>query len=315
MTVRRIAAAALSVLGLLATSCAIPDRGLPTPTRLHVGSWAIQLQGLDRPDAIVALTRARTDLLVVDPLPVTTVPRLRAGGRRVLAYLDVGRAETWRSYWSDGWRPAGPEGPGSPSFLLAPAGDGWEGEHPVAFWDEGWRGILMREVDAILAAGHDGLFLDRVDAAEDAAVVAAAHDAGVDPREAMIALVREVAEHARLLRPEAAILLNGGESLVAGRLDLDDVVDGVVAESVSFSGAASQRWDTPGNADVPVPSAVRFRRLSGIRARGLEVLTLDYASEFENLAAAVEAARFHGLVPCVSRTSLDRPPLYPSHDR
>ena len=49
-------------------------------------------------------------------------------------------------------------------------------------------------------------------------------------------------------------------------------------------------------------------RLRRLRERGVKVFTLDYALQPENVARAIERSRALGLVPCVSRTPLDRLP-------
>ena len=47
---------------------------------------------------------------------------------------------------------------------------------------------------------------------------------------------------------------------------------------------------------------------AAIAASGTPVFTLDYALQPANIASALARSRAHGLVPCVSRTPLDRLP-------
>jgi endo-alpha-1,4-polygalactosaminidase (GH114 family) len=142
-------------------------------------------------------------------------------------------------------------------------------------------------------------------------VAAAAAGEGLDPAKEMATLVRDLAGRARSLRPGFLVLLNDGAPLLAREPDLVPVVDGVVRESVSFSGRPSSRWDDPAGADLEVGAAKRralVRELRAARDAGVAVLTLDYASGEEERGRAIRAARRHGFVPCVSRASLDRLP-------
>ena len=297
----------------LATLAACAGEG-----RLRVESWAIQLQGLERPGAVDRLSRTEADLLVIDAtrtvrgreaFPTSAVvAQLRAGGRRVLAYVNVGQAEDYRTYWREGWT-----GPGNPDFVLAADPDGWPGNWPAAYWDSRWRRVLFGRpgalVDAALEDGFDGVMLDWVSGFEDRTVAAVARAAGVDPARAMAELVRDLSAYGRARNPGFVVLLTNGSSLLAFAPTLAGSVDGIVRESVTFAGAPSERWDDPANADRPVSVGATPRDLlAALLERGFLVLSLDYASKPANVAAAEQAARDLGFVPFVSRSSLDRIP-------
>ena len=86
----------------------------------NVTSWACQLQGLERPGALTRIERARTDLVVLDPVrsirgaevfPTRmVVGRIRSSpgaalDRKIcLAYVNIGQAEDYRAYWAATWR-------------------------------------------------------------------------------------------------------------------------------------------------------------------------------------------------------------------
>ena len=88
-----------------------------------VESWVIQLQGLDQETAIRRLESVNVDMVVIDPqrsirgmndyatdriverihaTPGSALPR-----KRCIAYLNVGQAEDYRSYWNEAWRAPG----------------------------------------------------------------------------------------------------------------------------------------------------------------------------------------------------------------
>ncbi|HIP23047.1 MAG TPA: hypothetical protein EYG79_05560, partial [Rhodobacteraceae bacterium] len=62
-----------------------------------------------------------------------TLARLHQKPRIVLAYIDIGQAEEWRTYWQPNWRI------GAPSWIVANDPDGWEGNYPVAYWHPAWK--------------------------------------------------------------------------------------------------------------------------------------------------------------------------------
>ncbi|SDE17225.1 endo alpha-1,4 polygalactosaminidase [Rhodospira trueperi] len=101
-----------------------------------------------------------------------------AGNRLVLAYIDIGQTEDYRTYWRDGW------GIGNPWWITALDPDGWEGNYPVAFWAEPYQDIWLADgglLDGIVEAGFDGVYLDWVEACDDPDVIAAAESDGLEP--------------------------------------------------------------------------------------------------------------------------------------
>ena len=122
----------------------------------------------DKEEYLAALESASQGLLIVDSsysgdhaLSSQDVARLQKGGRTVIAYLSVGEAETYRSYWDPTWKE-------TPPPWLAEENPDWEGNIKVHYWDPAWQKIIFGSPDAaldqILAAGFDGVYLDIVDA-------------------------------------------------------------------------------------------------------------------------------------------------------
>jgi cysteinyl-tRNA synthetase len=282
------------VLLALAAACASARDGPRAPPE----SWAIQLQG--------TLRATDVEWLVVDP----SMGR-PAGPRTVLAYLNVGQAEEYRSYWRATWRAPEGEGRGDPDFLLALDPDGWPGNYPVAYWDPRWRLLVVAELERIVQAGFDGIYCDWVLGYREPAVVEAARAAGVDPARAMAELLRDLRAYARTKRPGFLVVAQNAAFLPEAVPEVYRWVDAVAQEDVSFRGEATSVWDDPRAGDVATPPGDREAIAAALgkwRARGVPVLTLDYAADPENAAAAREFARSRGFVPFVSRTPLDRMP-------
>ncbi|MEZ5975483.1 MAG: endo alpha-1,4 polygalactosaminidase [Planctomycetota bacterium] len=199
-----------------------PPRGIANRL-VDVRCWAVQLQGLDRPGARAALTACRFDLLVIEPMvsvrgqesfPIAEFVRelhgtrgTAAAAKRVLAYVNVGQAEAYRSYWKDDWVVPGEDHAGEPDFLLAADPEGWQGNYPVAWWDARWQEVLFGTpaslIDQAWAAGFDGLFLDWVLGFEEPAVAAAARAQGLQPAQAMADLLARLRVYARERDPNS----------------------------------------------------------------------------------------------------------------
>lgn len=112
-------------------------------------SWHYQLQGVPT----VAKVKD-VDLLVID-IDQNPKPFLN-GERQVAAYLSIGEAEDYRSYWKK-----------LPRNLIYPVNPDWPGNYAVRFWDKRWQDIIFARVQEAKAKGFTCLYLDKVDVPED----------------------------------------------------------------------------------------------------------------------------------------------------
>ena len=314
------------LLALLAGCAATAPLERDNPLQ-GVTAWAIQLQGLDRDGAVERLERTDVGLVVIDPtrtvrgqesFPTRDVVARLGRKKLCLAYLNVGQAEAYRSYWRSHWRAPTAERPGKPSYLVTVDPEGWEGNYPVAYWDLRWNGVLWGSPDApldqALTDGFDGVFLDWISGFSEPAVVEAARRAGVNPADAMVALVRELRLYARKRRPGFLLLALNGASLMEQRPEFAAIVDGIAQENLSFRGRAGVKWEDADAGDHAIPAsgdwstAALARSLQACRDRGLPVFTLDYAADPGNARRARAVSVGFGCVPFVSRTPLDRLP-------
>ncbi len=121
---------------------------------------------------VLALADTNYDAVVIDvfhrgrlPMTARTVEGLKykkLGTRRlVLAYANIGEAESHRYYWKPGWKE------GSPKFIGPPMADNPD-KYAVEYWDPAWRDLMTGNTNSyiygILAQGFDGVVLDGVDA-------------------------------------------------------------------------------------------------------------------------------------------------------
>jgi len=167
-------------------SFAAPSRGLDTIPQVVVdenGDDIVDLSDVrtflylidpsafaDRADLLDALRATAYDLLIVDrcaedgrPLAPADVASLQvkpSGGRRLaLAYLSIGEAEDYRAYWDPAWADEAPS-------WIGPENPDWPGNYLVRYGDPAWQEIVFGLIDEIVAAGFDGVYLDKVDAYE-----------------------------------------------------------------------------------------------------------------------------------------------------
>ena len=183
-----------------------------------VRTWDYQLQNLDKD--LPKLAQSDVDLLVVDyarsaqprmialaPADVARLQRRPDGSRRtVLAYLSIGEAEEYRYYWQQAWKQQ------PPPWIIA-ENCRWPRNHLVRFWEPGWREIIFAGPDSylarILAAGFDGVYLDRIDVYWDL------KDRHPTSEQQMVSFLVDLAAAARTIRPDALIVAQNAEGLLS----------------------------------------------------------------------------------------------------
>jgi cysteinyl-tRNA synthetase len=314
------------------------------PALAETTSWLLLLNN-DLETAIVDRMAASTyDMVVIDHvssqpgMPASrsadVVSRLRAkadGSRRlVIAYVNVGQAESYRHYWVKGWKI------GHPAWILGSDPDGWQDNYPVAYWSGAWKAIITGE-NGLLAdiqrAGFDGVYLDWIGGFEDQNVIAAARRGGVDPRTEMIRWVREVSADAKGRDPSFLVIAQNAAPLLEDRNYLK-AIDAVAHEDIWFTGADSgPEGDCAvprSQSDVGSPAfvasltpacqrAYKRDRATAMHFAGEEaivpmlqsavdagktVLTVDYALRPENVETVRSRSRGFGFVPFVGARSL-----------
>lgn len=277
-------------LGLLLLGCTRePLPPISSTPFGEVKSFACQLQNLD-PARIPSV-----DLLIMDPTRDGSAlysPRQMAGikqqGRLLLAYLSIGEAENYRSYWDKSWKP------GKPSWL-GPTNPDWGGNYKVQFWDPGWRRIVRDSALTIQQQGFDGLFLDVVDGWE---FWQKSHP---QARQAMIDLVLEISQETRRRQPDFGIVLNGGDGLLDNR-PLFEAITGVAKEEIFF-GLGGDGKATPAHFTLECQN--RLRPL--VEAHKL-VLSIDYTQDPVQKREAQKSALRAGYLEFIGARGLDRIP-------
>lgn len=326
--VRILALLTLAGTALIAIALLAPPRdpqSLPPrrgPSLGDVVGWGYQLQRVDPasiPDSV--------DLLVTDysrdgsglgALSAADVELLRqrpdGRPRIVLAYLSIGEAEAYRSYWRRHWRV-------SPPAWLGPENKDWKGNFAVRYWEPDWQRLILDPapslvtrvlsywlpgyspapyLDRIVAAGFDGVFLDKVDGYEDWATErpqAAAE---------MMRFVSSIADHARMRRPGFLVVQQNAEELLSDA-QYAEKIDAIAKEDLFFGISGDEKANETD--DVEAARAL----LASFAAAGKPVFVVEYVNDPEvrrNLAIQSEIAGYK-LLFAVRELNLPPEPLQP----
>jgi cysteinyl-tRNA synthetase len=248
------------------------DAGLPS----GVAPFVVFYGPAHDVDTARVAREARVIVVDVDPdandLDDAQIAALRAGGKnRVLAYLDVGSCESYRSWWGRC------VATGALTTVYA--------DYPRQRWanlaSEAYRRLLVDDVAArLMARGVDGLFLDDLEVVE--------HGAGAAEGPCNAACAqggRDLVGSLRTRFPDAAIVMQNalGPEMRNGRTSLgvpvSSLLDGVSAEEVYGPGADPEQR----------ARLLAWRGLVGARGRPLWIGAEDYVGACS--AAAAPKAR------------------------
>jgi cysteinyl-tRNA synthetase len=264
-----------------------------------VRSFAIQLQKAD-PAALAAspfplivmdCSRDGTDAAAYTPAEIAAVKHgaKEGGPKLVLAYISVGEAEDYRSYWLPEWKTRKPE-------WIGPENPEWKGNYKVRFWDAAWRKQLEDYLDRLIAQGFDGAFLDVVDAGEFWADEARGAERRPGAEREMADLVKSLTAHARGKHPGFGVFPNGGEGLLRFE-DYTAAIDGLFREDIWYNGNKHNR---------PAEIDETLRALQPLLKARKPVFAIDYVTKKDLMADFYARAGAAGLVPYATVRELDK---------
>ena len=323
---------------------ASPAVSLARPSLSDVKQWLYLIDVNVEAETIAQIAASSYDMVVLDFIPseenntdyplAGVIDQLHNAPRPklVIAYIDIGQAEDFRTYWQSGW------GIGDPEWIVTGDPDGWEGNFPVAYWYDEYRDIWLGEdgyLQAILDAGFDGVYLDWVEAYSDEDVADFATEDGADARQEMIWWVGDIGDFGRSQYPDFIVISQNAAELAQSN-EFIEAIDAIAQEQVWFDGAADN--EPPGDCPLPrtddaidteayydslssacrrqydefpestlhVSSEEYLRDLKLAQSKGLIIFTVDYALEADNIAWVYESSRDLGFVPFVGGRALDR---------
>lgn len=251
-----------------------------------VNDWHYQLQFMD----YSSIASTKYDLVVMDsepsvPLNSNVIDRIRCAGdgeKLVMAYLPIGKAENFRKYWQTEWTF------NNPSWIATPYDD-WPGEYLVRYWEPDWKRIIMgapeSRLDAIIAAGFDGVVLDGVDLYQRSI------DENPNALSDMHQFINEIHAYAVTNSGNSnfGVFVQNTEELInEPSLDWTANLTGIVKPSHFYAPV-----------DQPISTALSDQYtelLSNWTAANKLVLTLDYATNPANIDKVYSAAAQRGYI-------------------
>jgi cysteinyl-tRNA synthetase, unknown class len=255
-----------------------------TTAARQVKSWHYQLQSID-PSAIA---KSSADMVVIDysgedgpftRAQVELMQRKPDGSRRLaLAYMSIGEAESYRWYWarrSRAW--LGSENPQ------------WHGNYGVRFWHPDWQAIIFEYTDKILAAGFDGVYLDKVDEFDELG-----HHAE------MVEFVGRIAGRGKSQRPDFLIVSQNGDALIADP-KFRRAIDAFAREDLLYGETVDgERNDADSIRD-------NIQQLKSLTAEGKPVFVVEYPRDDDQAQTARREIAEQNFIGLVARRALDQP--------
>ena len=270
------------------TTAAIPPNAalpraaaLPAIRPAAVKTWRYQLQNINPTE----IANSSADLVVVDysgndgPFSNAQVERMKRkpdGSRRiVLSYMSIGEAETYRWYWAQ-----------RASSWLGAENSKWRGNYGVRFWDPAWQEIIFTYTDKILAAGFDGVYLDKVDEFET-----------MGHRDDMVQLVARIAARAKSSKSDFLVISQNGDQLLSDA-KFRRAIDGFAREDLFFGEETDGSRNGAGNIRDSVS------RLQMLAAEGKPVFVVEYPRNDEQAQTARREISEQGFIGLMARRSL-----------
>jgi cysteinyl-tRNA synthetase, unknown class len=253
------------------------------------------------------------------------------GGRRlVLSYMSIGEAESYRFYWNEAWTRTGSAA--ARSATVAPVADApvltimgdatgrsgtpdtkpikaveppdwlhhenaeWRENYYVRFWDSAWQNLMFGSpesyLDRIMAAGFDGVYLDRAD------VYSFWETARPTSEADMIDFVARLSAYARAKNPEFLIVMQNAEELAQHRT-VRHAIDGIAKESLLFGVAEA------GAANTVDDIAASVAHLQRAKQAGLPVFVVEYLADPAQEGLAADQLTDLGFVATMASKALD----------
>lgn len=299
----RLSLASVFALGL-ALLC--PSQAEPAG-RPKSFTYVLQADGLgSRAAALKALADCGRDWMVLDECysapegawKHAELDRLRAAqpGRKILCYLSIGEAESYRGYWKKSWdaNEDGRPDAGAPAFL-EPVNPDWAGNYKVRYWQRAWQDLILAAIDRIAAAGFDGLYLDIIDGYEyfEGGLENKKNpETGHTYRQDMESWVTAVGQRARS-RGASLIIPQNGSALLRSAA-YRSLISGIGIEDLFSDGAkessAAHRREVLGE----------LARLDASKVR----LVIDYARSSKLRSKVTEAAKAEDLLLLITDREL-----------
>ena len=305
------------------------EKNSTTLNGIEVSTWMYQIQWLDERATIDELDNTQYDMLVVEPgfnfiedkydvdYLVPALKQKPNGDERILlAYIDIGQAEDYRTYWENTWVAPTATETGIPDFLITIDPDGWSGNYPVAYWDAAWQEIWLGTngiIEQIANYGFDGIYLDWVEAYDDDKVREAAVADGVNPENEMMLFIEKMRNLGKSIKSDFLVVPQNAPYLLdANPSFYTSIIDALATEDTWFYGEGDVLWNDVDAGDLSggdrhagdYSTTNRIAQSKKYLARGIPVFTVDYCASKNNANLTYINSYNNGFIPLVTRVPL-----------
>jgi len=266
-------------------------------------AYVLQADELGQTPAVVAdkLNKAQRDWFVLDPhfsagvlwqSSDLKIIRGNSPKRKIIAYISIGEAEDYRTYWKKSWLDIGKPTSSAPPWLLNENPE-WKGNFVVKYWHKEWQKIILNSVEQAMAAGFDGVYLDIVDGFENFEKVGTDYDENrINPetkqsyRRDMIDWVKRVSDLTRKSKSDALVIPQNGSALLES-YDFLSHISGIGIEDLYTVGDKKQ--PSRDTRDV-------LDNLQRIKESKKPILLIEYAQKLELQTYVKKRAHDDGLI-------------------
>jgi len=259
--------------------------------------------------AVAQLKESGCDWIVLDaafagdtPWEQADLDAIRSGeaGRKVLAYISIGEAEDYRTYWRSEWVSNGQRTADAPAWLGIENPE-WKGNYQVKYWNADWKKLMLAAVEDAMARGFDGVYMDIVDGFQTYEQGANDYlDDRMNPetkqtyRRDMVDWVKAIAVRTRAKNPAALVIPQNGSQLAAHK-DFVEVISAQGIEDLFTNGKNLQ----PASHTDEILS-----HLKTLASAKKPVLLIEYPETPERQALSKKLAEEKGLVWLVTDRQL-----------
>ncbi|MFI0423433.1 endo alpha-1,4 polygalactosaminidase [Spongiactinospora sp. 9N601] len=279
---------AVSPTGLLGCPAAVP----PAPGLSGVTSFTYVLDGYPK-GRLDAVARAPQPLAIIDLsrdgttagyFTAAEIARVKKTGKRVLAYMEIGSIERFRSEYADD--------------LTLNTWTDWPDERFVRYWKPAWWSrVIKPRLDQALRAGFDGVYLDTPLAYEEIDLSLVPGETRHTLGRKMTGLIVRISRYVKQARPGFQVVPQNSPEL-RHHPGYTAAIDGIGMEELFYQ--ATDRRCTASWCRENLADTLALRR------QGKAVLATDYATRPANVRAACAGHRRHGFAGNVTVVALDR---------